>query len=159
MYSVASTPVDRVKIVMQSSAVTKYRNSLACALDIVRRYGVRYLYFGYSTNLPREILGSSLWFGVYAGVKAAVIRYNGVDTPTFPMLLLSGSLSGSLTWFAVFPADVIRSRLFQEANPTSPKYRSGLDAFRQLYRTEGLSWCYKVRISFPLFVSSLLFIE
>jgi len=143
LYSLASSPIDRVKIVMQSSPANAYRNSLHCALEISRTYGIRYLYWGYSTNLPREILGSSMWFGIYHFVKTGVMRFNHVDTPTFAMLLLSGAISGPLTWLSVFPFDVVRSCIFQEVNPKNPKYRNGIDAMRQLYANEGLSWCYR----------------
>jgi solute carrier family 25 carnitine/acylcarnitine transporter 20/29 len=142
-YSLASSPIDRVKIIMQSSTAKAYRSSLACALDITRTYGVRYLYWGYSTNLPREMLGSSMWFGVYHFVKTGVMRFNQVEEPSFAILMLSGAISAPITWFSVFPFDVIRSRIFQEANPMKPKYRNGFDAMAQLYATEGLSWCFR----------------
>lgn len=61
----------------------------------------------------------------------------------FPTLLAAGGLGGALTWFIIFPLDVVRARLFQETNILKPKYSSGLAVYRELRATAGWGWAYR----------------
>eukprot|EP01126_Amoeba_proteus_P010672 TRINITY_DN1418_c0_g1_i11.p1 TRINITY_DN1418_c0_g1~~TRINITY_DN1418_c0_g1_i11.p1 ORF type:complete len:102 (-),score=18.49 TRINITY_DN1418_c0_g1_i11:479-784(-) len=71
--SLVSTPVDRIKIMMQvqssQQAQVQYKNTLSCTKYIVSQQGLKSLYYGYVSNFMVQVSGSALWFGVYHVIK------------------------------------------------------------------------------------------
>eukprot|EP01017_Pseudomicrothorax_dubius_P025841 TRINITY_DN2834_c0_g1_i2.p1 TRINITY_DN2834_c0_g1~~TRINITY_DN2834_c0_g1_i2.p1 ORF type:complete len:117 (-),score=19.51 TRINITY_DN2834_c0_g1_i2:10-360(-) len=57
-------------------------------------------------------------------------------------VLASGAIAGYLYWFAVFPIDVVKSRI-QSDSFTAPKYQGMLDCFRKSFQEGGYRVFYK----------------
>eukprot|EP01120_Amphizonella_sp_Union-15-10_P015415 TRINITY_DN7934_c0_g1_i1.p1 TRINITY_DN7934_c0_g1~~TRINITY_DN7934_c0_g1_i1.p1 ORF type:complete len:317 (-),score=41.40 TRINITY_DN7934_c0_g1_i1:156-1052(-) len=121
------TPMDRVKILLQVQYPKHLENSSALvepasstkftgALDVVRKLwktaGIRGLFCGYLPTLFREISGSGTYFYMYEFWK---VYFSTEAKPKILLLLLSGGLTGVITWTVCFPFDVVKSRIQSES--------------------------------------------
>lgn len=119
--STISTPFELVKTQMQlsasNSAMTSngnvWRNSLHAAVDLVKRFGIRYLYLGHSVNTLREMLFLSTYFSVYEHLKYSLASNNVWWGSLSPLMSvpLSGGCAGACGWFVSFPLDLIKTNI------------------------------------------------
>lgn len=126
--STISTPFELVKTQMQLSASKSamssdrnvWKNSFHAAVDLVKRYGVRYLYLGHSVNTLREVLFLATYFSVYEHLKYSLSssssnnNNNGWWWGSLSPLLsvpLSGGCAGACGWFVSFPLDLIKTNI------------------------------------------------
>ena len=82
------------------------------------------LFRGFYATLPREIIGCSLWFGTYNYLKQKNIHP-----------IISGSLTGAVSWTLSYPIDVIKTRI--QSNPKL----SYKDAIKMGYLWKGYKYC------------------
>eukprot|EP01102_Stenamoeba_stenopodia_P020699 TRINITY_DN8169_c0_g1_i1.p1 TRINITY_DN8169_c0_g1~~TRINITY_DN8169_c0_g1_i1.p1 ORF type:complete len:373 (+),score=70.88 TRINITY_DN8169_c0_g1_i1:142-1260(+) len=134
--SFISTPFEMVKVRLQLDNITerRYSGSIACAIDMTKRYGSRMLFTGFWVNTAREVTFCSVYFGVYELLKhkfsqlsflrsSSVVTSNPIlphrhahhtpkETSASPLaILFAGGFAGMAAWFASFPLDVIKSNI------------------------------------------------
>ncbi|XP_063222213.1 solute carrier family 25 member 45-like isoform X2 [Bacillus rossius redtenbacheri] len=124
-------PVELIKIRLQ--AHTGSLSPLRCVAGVCRTQGPAGLYRGFHVMLWRDVPA----FGVY------VLAYEEV-TATWPgsqgsvlQQILAGGTAGMLSWSAIIPLDVVKSRI-QSDNPENPRYRGIADCLVKSYRNDGL---------------------
>jgi len=120
-------PMEHVKCRLQVSSA--YKGPVDAAVSIVRQYGVtRGLFRGMGVTLWRETPAFGLYFATYDTIKDRVESFLREQEESHPIpahlhawsaSALAGGLSGALTWFVVYPFDVIKSRI-----QTSPLERN-----------------------------------
>ncbi|CAK9042453.1 Calcium-binding mitochondrial carrier protein SCaMC-1 (Mitochondrial ATP-Mg/Pi carrier protein 1) (Mitochondrial Ca(2+)-dependent solute carrier protein 1) (Small calcium-binding mitochondrial carrier protein 1) (Solute carrier family 25 member 24), partial [Durusdinium trenchii] len=133
-------PLDRVKIMMQTSHLTgtegKYRSVFGTARQIVADEGILRLWRGNLTNCVRVVPHTATQFVSYDKYKNLLI--NEGEKMTIPIRLLSGALAGMTAATVTHPMDVVRIRL-----QTQPELKGVRDAVRSVYMENGLRTFYK----------------
>ncbi|KAK3251411.1 hypothetical protein CYMTET_39247 [Cymbomonas tetramitiformis] len=148
--SFVRTPIERVKTVMQVATTegTKapYRNSVACAMALVRKEGFfNGLFTGLNSTIAREIPQYSLVFVVYDYAKPFVHKTLFTDkngslssTPTSIAVsqCLAGGITGCVSWIPpTYCMDVIKSRIQGAPDGT---YAGLWDCAKKTYAKDGL---------------------
>ncbi|KAK9810339.1 hypothetical protein WJX72_009024 [[Myrmecia] bisecta] len=135
------TPVDLLKIRMQvQHAVpgsSNYVGSLKQLRNVLAMEGVTGLYRGLGVTLIRDIPSHGVYFGIYEWTREYLepgSRMRGSENPW--ALFAAGGLAGVLSWFSVYPLDVIKSRLQADPRSESP-YRGWIHCAKESYREEG----------------------
>lgn len=132
-------PIDRVKILMQTSHLTgtesSHRSILSSMRHVIANEGLSQLWRGNLTNCVRVIPHTATQFVAYDKYKNLIV---GDGEITIPKRLMSGALSGMTAATVTHPLDVVRIRL-----QTQPELRGVGDAIRSVYREGGMRTFYK----------------
>jgi solute carrier family 25 carnitine/acylcarnitine transporter 20/29 len=127
--SLVVTPVERIKILLQTDSKVNYRSL---------RPG--YLFRGLSATFTRETPGFAIYFSFFELAKYRYYTSKDLQI-TKTASFVFGGLSGGLAWVFIFPQDCIKTRMQAQASATDKKsfttvvneiYRSG--GFRGFYR-------------------------
>jgi len=112
---------------------------------LIQEEGILSLYKGNGANVLRIIPNYALKFALNDTFRDIVGKPNQAPSEfTFLQLLLSGSLSGLCTITAVYPLDVIRTRLaLSESLSLHVKYKGITHCVRHVVQTEGFFGLYK----------------
>ncbi|KAL3426301.1 mitochondrial carrier protein [Phlyctema vagabunda] len=114
---VISTPTELIKCraQMQQATVT---SSWGITREILRREGVRGLYFGGVVTALRDSIGYGFYFWSYelsTRLMTSQEQDQGSAGGEAAKVLLCGGLAGVVTWASVFPLDVIKTRVQTQA--------------------------------------------
>ncbi|PRP79847.1 mitochondrial substrate carrier family protein [Planoprotostelium fungivorum] len=107
------SPMDLVKSKMQvqfDNTHREYTSSVDCARKLVRRYGFFSLFQGWSAAVCRNIPGTITYFYTYESLRYVLPR-NSKGLPTELSVIVAGGISGIIFWTAIFPFDVVKSRM------------------------------------------------
>ncbi|WFD36020.1 hypothetical protein MCUN1_002891 [Malassezia cuniculi] len=110
----------RAKNEGDASRPFKRQSGFEAARDIYRTHGgVRGFYLGFKLHMIRDMLGTALYFGIYDSVRRlgdqyeAESQYQKIPSPVLSFAL--GSASGMLSWLLIYPVDLIKTRIQQDA--------------------------------------------
>ena len=158
--SLVLTPIDRAKIILQiqrtaaeraraegrapPAATTEERQKLYRGPgDVWRDQGVRGMWRGQLVTLYRELTYGCLYFPLFELLKKragqSVSGGGGGGQLPFPVLMACGAATGAVVWVAIFPLDVVKSRV--QANRGPPV--SMLSVAREHWRREGVRGFWK----------------
>ena len=140
-------PLDMVRgrLTAQGGAVeaVQYKGLMDGCQQILRSEGVRGLYAGISPTL----------IGIYPYVALNYTTYETLKEyapygDTFTWRIFAGSIAGTTGQTVSYPLDLLRRRFQLQAMPGNPlpeskRYKNVPDAFRTIYRTEGILGFYK----------------
>lgn len=132
--SFVCSPMELAKsrVQIQNSAAA-YSSPLQCLLQIARTEGIRGVYRGLGITVAREMPGLGVYFVSYE----MLTRTTSSEPISTLHVLLAGGLAGSISWVAIYPLDVLKSRLQVDS---SGRYQGLLDCYRQSIREEGYSF-------------------
>lgn len=102
------TPVERLKILSQTGH----------KLTLDSFYPTS-LYRGLSATFTREIPGFAIYFTTYNYLKDKYYR----DTIPLHMSFLFGGISGAVSWFGIYPQDIVKTRM-QAHNNSNSKFKT-----------------------------------
>jgi solute carrier family 25 carnitine/acylcarnitine transporter 20/29 len=111
---VVSTPTELVKCRAQISSSPTAASSWGITKGILRREGIRGLYFGGVVTALRDSIGYGFYFWSYevsTRFMMSKVRERGSDTEEAAKVLLCGGLAGVVTWTSIFPLDAIKTRV------------------------------------------------
>lgn len=134
-------PLDVVKTRLQAQGVNKrYGNFVSAFQTIAREEGVAGLYRGLVAVTLGYLPTWTIYFSVYENAKhfypPLIHDYLGTDREVVNHLFLLLT-AGTASTLAVNPVWVVKTRLMiQSSEP--PQYSGTLDAFRKMYRAEGV---------------------
>eukprot|EP01091_Cochliopodium_minus_P003711 TRINITY_DN13688_c0_g1_i1.p1 TRINITY_DN13688_c0_g1~~TRINITY_DN13688_c0_g1_i1.p1 ORF type:complete len:291 (-),score=65.13 TRINITY_DN13688_c0_g1_i1:47-919(-) len=143
-YSLSACPFEQIKIVMQAHSTDgkpKYRNTFHCAKEIFQQKGILGFYKGIVPNLGCQVFGCFCYFGSYNWIKDYMSKNN--TELSFSNLLIAGGLTGVFTWFAIFPFDVMRTKLMNDAYAEKRKYTGFFDCLSKNLKNEGPKFLYR----------------
>jgi len=156
-----------------SGKANEYKSSIDCAAKVVKNQGLFTLFRGYDAAVLRNIPGTVLYFYSYEKIKYFLANFESpakdlqplsnirqhpvATTPSIvkssvqkqpelsPLsILTAGGLAGMLFWIAIFPLDVVKTRLQTDSLISSQrKYKSLWDCCVKTYRNEGVLAFYK----------------
>ncbi|GAA5945288.1 uncharacterized protein JCM15063_000606 [Sporobolomyces koalae] len=141
--SVASGPVEHIRIRLQTQQDSRYSGPVDAIKKIARADGLRGIYQGQCATLCREAHGYGVYFAVYELLVANEIRSNGYrsrDELSLGKSAVFGAAAGWGMWLLNYPLDVLKSRLQTDAFPSSAtrQYPRGMrDAVPALYKEGG----------------------
>lgn len=108
--SFLTNPLERIKIIMQSSSAGSHASFLSCLRDVLRKDGARGLLFrGMEATMWREIPGYALYFWVYALLKRSAL--GKVLGSSSAVALVCGALAGMISWLPVYPFDNLKTNM------------------------------------------------
>lgn len=120
--SFALCPTELIKCKLQAIRETNSKPTTALALtkSILREQGIRGLYNGLTSTIVREMPGYFAFFGGIEGTKVVLVKYAGFKDTTHPMVsILAGGVGGMCLWLAIFPFDLVKSRIQIENSKSS----------------------------------------
>jgi len=161
---IVSTPTELVKCRAQISTSAATASSWGITREILRREGIRGLYFGGVVTALRDSVGYGFYFWSYEittrmmekKMRERIPDGKGDGVGEAAKVLLCGGIAGVVTWASIFPLDVIKTRVqtqqYQQAalttaaevapllatqeQPASRKL-GAIEIARNAYRTEG----------------------
>lgn len=100
--------------------VFKPRSGFEAARDIYRTHGgVRGFYLGLRLHMLRDLSGTACYFGLYDSIRLVGDRMERnnmfMGTPAPVVSFLIGSISGILSWFFIYPIDLIKTQVQRDA--------------------------------------------
>jgi hypothetical protein len=125
-----------------------------------RTEGVGVFYSGWGAAVLRQAVYGGIGTAMYVPLRTAILG-EGVDPADAPLWkkALTGFISGAVGQAIAAPTDVVKTRLQADgkrrfilkqgpgasggAESSAPRYRGTLDAFRVIWRTEGLAGLYR----------------
>jgi len=144
--SVVTTPAGQLKIRMQmqrSGSVKLYKNSIDCALQIYRRYGIKGIYKGAQITMLREIVGFGAYFCMYEKSVRYFLKPGQERIQLNPLLLLlSGAIGGYSYWLLCYPLDSVKTKI-QFDSFTKPRFTSIVDCIVQTKNEGGIPNFYR----------------
>jgi solute carrier family 25 uncoupling protein 8/9 len=142
---VLTIPLDTVKVRLQiqgeglaKGQPLKYRGVVGTLATVAREEGPLVLFKGLSAGLQRQIVFASLRIGLYEPVRNFLVK-----DPTQPISIgykiLAGLITGAFGIMVANPTDIVKIRFQAEGKkpPEQRRYKGIMDAYRQIYRTEG----------------------
>lgn len=145
---VVSTPTELIKCRAQLSSPPQ--SSWSITREIVRKDGIRGLYFGGVVTALRDSIGYGFYFWSY-DLSTQLMASNRKDpspAENAMKVLLCGGLAGVATWASIFPLDVIKTRVQAQTldgdsrqllagQEVSRKRLGAMGIAKQAYREEG----------------------
>lgn len=114
-------------------------------------HGIRNFYTGFGVHFICESFGRSVYMFTYELLKRqlAEAKANEQATATANLSvsdrILCAASAGMTSWVFIFPADVIRSKLYAKSitTPSSPTAIGGIELARQLVKEQGITSLYR----------------
>lgn len=159
--AVVICPVEHIKCRLQTQSHVRSPNNMFLkgpfdAFDkILSSQGINGLFRGFGCTCIREIPAFGLYFSTYDFVKESVSNVLSSTTLQEGGLLkdknnpttdfshtwfassLAGGFSGALTWFVVYPFDVVKTKIQTLPLETKPKDRTIMHIYRQILEQNG----------------------
>lgn len=136
--SFVTTPIEHVRILMQTQKDNAYKGPFDAAKQIATKYGWRAVYRGFTVTTLREIQAYGTWFMTFEYLISTQTR-NGVkrdDIPTWKLMAF-GALAGEALWLASYPLDVVKSQVQGDKFGPAARYKGAIDAARQTWKSSG----------------------
>jgi solute carrier family 25 carnitine/acylcarnitine transporter 20/29 len=112
----------RTQVDRRPQTVALWRRELGVAKEIVQTKGFRGMFRGFGITLC-ESPSMGVWFACNEGLLR-LASANGVNRDNMLVLMTAGGISGSLSWVAIYPIDVVKS--MYQTNRTDMSYREML---------------------------------
>eukprot|EP00041_Stephanoeca_diplocostata_P021271 m.491295 g.491295 ORF g.491295 m.491295 type:complete len:347 (+) comp21784_c0_seq29:296-1336(+) len=145
--SIVVTPMEGIKARLQvqygSGGAAKFQGPVDCARQVYRTIGMANgIYRGWLPVCISRMANFS-YFGSYAFISKSLHKkfhgeaHEGKKLPLTASILAGGS-SGFCYWLTCYPVDVVKNKIMAAPDSIVPKYKNMRDAFRQVYRAEGV---------------------
>lgn len=132
-----------------ASVKPEYRGLVGTLTTISRQEGPRALYNGLSAGLQRQMCFASVRLGLYDSVKNMYqdVLHENPQGMQIVTRIMAGLTTGGLAVVLAQPTDVVKVR-FQaqrkgQSTASKPRYKSTLQAYRTIGRTEGMAGLWK----------------
>lgn len=141
-----ASPIEliRIKLQTQTGSTKTFSGPLDCFFKIYQNNGVNGIFKGLVPTLVRESIGLGIYFTTYEALINREKALNNISRREISntKLCLYGGLSGYTLWSAIYPMDIIKSKL-QADSLSSPKYKGIMAVARDTFITSGIKGFYK----------------
>jgi solute carrier family 25 carnitine/acylcarnitine transporter 20/29 len=142
--TVVTTPIELVKARLQVqsfAAVKDFDGPIDCAKKILKRNGPSGLFKGTVATLWRDVPGTGVYFATYEFVRRLFIPEGKTANDLGPLsLLFAGGMAGVANWLAIFPIDVIKSKIQTDLKDTYlPGHRGMVTCAIQTVKQSGFA--------------------
>lgn len=108
-------PTELIKCKLQAIRETNAKPTSALALtrSILKEKGIPGMFNGLTSTIAREMPGYFAFFGGIEATRYALVKYTSIeDAERHPVAhIVSGGMGGVCLWLAIFPFDLIKSRI------------------------------------------------
>lgn len=143
--SLVLCPTELVKCRLQSAREISNSANLGpvkLCKQIFRESGVRGFYHGLVSTFAREMPGYFFFFGTYELTRSLMTPKNKTkDDIGILKTAICGGLGGVSLWVAIFPADVVKSRIQIDSNSALAK-GGFINALKTILKNEGIAKLY-----------------
>lgn len=139
----AGQPFDTLKVRMQTA--TTQTSLTRCAVDAIRKEGVRGLYHGTTPALMFGVMENTVALGVNEQLKSYISGASDAELPV-TSLAACGAISGFAHCCFSCPLEVIKCRM----QVVGSQYKGPLHCATQTMRTEGLAGLYSGFLPFVM---------
>jgi len=108
------------------------RGTFSGAALVYKENGLRGLYFGFSLHTLRDTLGTSLYFTSYDSLRWSLDGPRNLGIPNALVPFVCGSTCGILSWFLVYPIDLVKTRVQRDALSGIENRESATQIFERL---------------------------
>jgi solute carrier family 25 protein 43 len=137
-----TSPLDVVKILAQVGTKESQGGFLGMFREIFKNEGLKAFWKGNGIACVRLFPYSAIQFAAFNRLRVLFSDENGKLSAM--NALLAGSLGGVMATIAVYPTDMVKTRLtVQHADPSQAKYKGITHAFRLIAKEEGFTAFYK----------------
>lgn len=142
-----ASPIEHIRIRLQTQTgnTKQFAGPIDCIRKVNQLSGIGGVFKGLTPTLARESIGMGIYFASYEALVARSLSLkqyeNRVDIPGWK-LCLYGGLSGYALWTAVYPVDIVKSKL-QTDSLTRPAYSGSISVAKDIFRKAGLKGFYK----------------
>ena len=138
---VVGQPLDTIKVRLQTQT-GMYKGITNCYLTILKKEGAKGLFKGMTSPL----LGLSFINAIVFGVEAQARHYLG--TTGLKTTFASGAIAGFVQSIVCCPMELVKTQMQvqgigKKTVKRTMKYKTSLDALKQIYRHEGVRGCYR----------------
>ncbi|KAH3901424.1 carnitine:acyl carnitine antiporter SCDLUD_002916 [Saccharomycodes ludwigii] len=130
-----TTPIERVKVVMQTT-----HNNLSM-FETAREMNIRSLFKGCIATFARDGPGSALYFASYEYTKNRLSKNDDKDAMNISNIMIAGGVAGIAMWLGVFPIDTIKTKLQASATtkntPGTQTNSNIISVAKQIYTKNG----------------------
>jgi len=121
-----------------ASGKRQFNGIIDVYVKTVKSDGIKGLYRGFMTSCFCIFIYRGLYFGLYDSLKPMLLK----DNPLWIHTFLLGWAVTITSGLAAYPVDTVRRRMMM-TSAEKVKYQGGIDCFRAILRTEGLSSLYR----------------
>ncbi|ANB11708.1 Ymc1p [Sugiyamaella lignohabitans] len=136
--SFIASPVEHLRILIQTQKDAKYKGPFDAAKHIRQKYGIAGLYRGFTVTLLREVQAYGVWFLTFEYLMAREMAKPEVasrkDIPAWKLMAFGG-LAGEALWLASYPLDVIKSQV--QGHPFGSRL-TAIDAAKTTFQKSGI---------------------
>ena len=141
-------PIDTIKARLQVWLGTTYKQGegsiiINTAKDVIKNDGIAGLYKGLPTSIIGGIPAAFIYFGSYELWKKNTLQFEFLQRHSFISYLSAGMFAETMAWIIFVPVDVLKERLQVQSKLKVYHYTSDINAFSQVFKTEGLRGLYK----------------
>lgn len=139
--SALACPIEHIRIRLQTQTSNLYSGPIDCIRKIVSlSNGASGLFRGITPTIIREGHGMGMYFLTFEALVKRDQHKNKIERSEIPgwRLCSYGALAGYSMWLAVYPIDVIKSKMQTDAlRPSERAYASSLDCISKTLKTQG----------------------
>lgn len=138
-------PLEVLKTRMVLRKTGEYSSIYDCANKIIKNEGVRAFYKGYIPNILGIIPYAGTDLAAYETLKRFyMVRYQTVDNPPIPVLLMCGTVSTLCGQLISYPLSLVRTRLQAQEVPMDSSKRDTMSKLLvRIWRNEGIRGLYR----------------
>ncbi|KAI9003135.1 mitochondrial carrier domain-containing protein, partial [Gaertneriomyces semiglobifer] len=146
--SILSGPIEhvRTRLQVQSAGTVSYSGPGDFAKKVTSQYGVGGLFKGQTVTVLRECFGYGTYFATYEWLVQREMEKEGKkrnQIETWKQCLY-GAGAGYALWLAIYPIDVIKSKIQTDSFDKSTRKYTGLfDCARKTFAQEGAAGFYR----------------
>ncbi|KAL3498642.1 hypothetical protein ACH5RR_041374 [Cinchona calisaya] len=108
--------------------------------------GIRGIYKGLPASLQGMVVHRGLYFGGFDTIKEMMSEESKPDVALWKRWVVAQAVTTSAGLIS-YPLDTVRRRMMMQSGLEQPMYRSTLDCWRKIYKTEGFSSFYRGALS------------
>ncbi|CAG2213091.1 unnamed protein product [Mytilus edulis] len=144
---IIACPIEVIKVVLQSQiphgkdkGLKFYKGPVEGVFDIVKHRGFSGMFRGLSSQLPRDVIASSIYFTVFEFTSYEGNKH--LKTVPHPVInFMAGGLAGVVSWATIVPFDVLKSRM--QADVDKKLYNNLMDCVAKTYQEGGIKIFYR----------------
>ncbi|MCD7453779.1 hypothetical protein HAX54_022115 [Datura stramonium] len=108
--------------------------------------GIRGIYRGLPASLHGMIVHRGLYFGGFDTIKDRMAENSEAEVPLWKRWVVAQAVTTSAGLLS-YPLDTVRRRMMMQSGLEKPMYRSTIDCWRRIYKTEGFTSFYRGALS------------
>lgn len=126
--------------------VRQFRGIHHFLVTIFHKDGIQGIYRGLPASLHGMVVHRGLYFGGFDTIKEMLTEESEPEVALWKRWLVAQAVTTSAGLIS-YPLDTVRRRMMMQSGMEKPVYKSTIDCWKKIYRTEGLASFYRGTVS------------